>query len=158
MDWTELLIPGLTAFAFMSVVWAFIEAGVSKARLSAEAGEAIAKAEHDAILEQVERERYLELRDMFAVNEPEWHILNEAAGEPDYFEQNKPLRRKMDDWPKCQPEGEVEVIYAETIDGKRQAFYKSASTLQTHRWTPPDWLKSTDVYREDWGSSSSQAN
>lgn len=85
----ELLISTGAAFIFGSIVVTFHH----KARFMV-AREAAHKQLEKERREQVEQERYLELRDMFEYNEPEWHLLNEAAGQPDFHEQNKPVKRK----------------------------------------------------------------
>lgn len=52
----------------------------------------------------VNQKRTLELREMFDVSEPEWHILNEMAGQKPYHVQNQPLRRIVKDWSEYEPD------------------------------------------------------
>ena len=85
----ELLISTGAAFIFGSIVVAFHH----KTRCIITREAAYKQLEKER-RRQVEQERYLELRDMFEYNEPEWHLLNEAAGQPDFHEQNKPVKRK----------------------------------------------------------------
>lgn len=146
----EQIVPGIVAVISIFLV---IHMSMAKSRSMARIERSFDQSIRVA---QLERERNLELRDMFNVSEYEWHLLNEAAGEPDYHEQNKPLRRIVTDTSKYEADFEAggHGIHMH-LEAFERAMQKDMEDIRRHlgtpppttgRWQRPDWVKTEDTY------------